>query len=155
MSMIIDYVVMVSIISTQSIPQRLAEVDSWFGRVWDEVDPLQGDCFPDPLVALDREGRLVGALAFTVAPIPKASDLAIWINVVLVSPNCRGRGIATRLVQAAEQAAWQLRIPKLYVFSDVPQLYEKSGWYRIRGEKYNKEPDTDAVEIVLTKSRPE
>ena len=112
-------------------PQLLAQFREWVELEWGEVDPIQPDSnsaiYPDPVLALDGD-TLVGGLSFTSHARPGSDDPAVWINTLYVSPGFRKRGIASDLICAAECRAMELGITELFVFTDIPPLYQKQGW---------------------------
>ena len=121
---------MCSIVSYDNHPQYLEKLTSWFARQWGGVDPPVHPnlSYPHPLFALDGDGGLIGGLSFTSAKSPETGLPAIWINAVFVSPESRGRGIASRLIRHAEKVARNEDILTIYVHSDVPMLYQRRGW---------------------------
>ncbi len=110
--------------------EQLAELRTLFLAEWEKVDSFEGPNpqfkVPAPLVALQGD-RLVGGLAFTSAALPQRDKLELWINGLLVLPEFRRQGIATRLIKAAVEAASGF-CESLYVFTDVPPLYEQLDW---------------------------
>ena len=82
---------------------------------------------PSPLIALEHE-ELLGGLSFTRYAKPGSEEMAVWINTVFVAPQHRGRGVAGKLIDVAEQAALALGITELFVLSSMPDLYNKHGW---------------------------
>ena len=120
-------------ISSSNIdPAHLEQLREWFISEWGEVDPFQNPgneyAIPSPIVA-SEDKKLLGGLSFTIAPKPMSADAGIWINAVLVAPEHRGLGIASKLVQAAESEARLSGQNELYVYSEYPELYVKLGWH--------------------------
>ncbi len=83
---------------------------------------------PAPLVALDSKNELLGGLVFSQFARPERADLALWINAVVVRDDCRGQGIASRLIAQAEAAARATGASEQFVFTQFPGLYQKLGW---------------------------
>ncbi len=77
---------------------------------------------PTPIVALE-DNRVIGGAAFSNYTQPGGTNTVTWLNAVLVLPEFRGRGIASRLIRAAEEIS-----PLLYALTDIPDLYTKLGW---------------------------
>lgn len=128
---------MIKILSGSSVPCALLnELRGWFEAEWGTVDPFEGNHpqlrVPSPVVAIDDQESLVGGLSFTSASKPASEEtsdeIGVWINLVLVSPSQRKKGIASRLVQSAQLQASNMGIPELFVFSEFPWLYQKLGW---------------------------
>ena len=120
-----------SISNTSIDPRHLEQLREWFVSEWDEVDPFvstDGERhIPAPIVATE-DNKLLGGLSFTFAPKPKSTDIGTWVNAVLIAPEYRGLGIASNLVQAAEDEAKRIGERELFVYSEFPELYEKLGW---------------------------
>ncbi|NOX49791.1 MAG: GNAT family N-acetyltransferase [Gammaproteobacteria bacterium] len=139
---------MLRILNLQQTPHLNNQLQSWFQQEWGEIDPMFGDLFPQPLVAVDENGGLAGGLAFTLAPEPNGSHMAVWINAIMVSPPQRGRGVASKLIQAATERAWaEHDLNRLFVNTDIPLLYEKNGWSLVKKGKSN-----SVLTTVKTKS---
>jgi N-acetylglutamate synthase-like GNAT family acetyltransferase len=87
----------------------------------------------------------MGGLAFASATKPQSAEIGIWINMVLVAPNHRKKGIASQLVTSAEMEAKRLGVRDLFVLSEFPSLYQKLGWRCIRR-------DGSGNETILTRT---
>ena len=141
---------MSKILSSNSVPTKLlSQLRAWFVSQWGDVDPFEGNHpeidIPSPIVAVDDQISLLGGLSFTSVAKPQSADIGVWINMVLISPNQRKKGIASQLVQSAEVEAKRLGIRELFVLSEFPDLYQKLGW-RIVGL------DSSENETILNKS---
>ena len=77
---------------------------------------------PPALVALEHE-MLAGGLVYSLWPDPETERMAIWINGLIVKPEFRHQGIATRLIESA-MADQSL----LFVLTHLPNLYRNVGW---------------------------
>lgn len=124
---------MTKILSGGSVSDNLLkQLREWFESEWGHVDSFDGNHpevdVPLPIVAVDGDGCLLGGLVFSSFPSPLKADVAVWINAVIVSPNQRKNGIASKLVRRAEVEAGLMAIDELFVLSEYPGLYEKLGW---------------------------
>lgn len=132
---------MISILNSNTMPQLLSQLHEWFEQEWGEskrsVDEYALCNVPVPIVAVDVNQSLVGGIAFTSHPTPDSAELGVWINALFVVPCFRGRGIASELVRAAEQEANRQRISQLFVYTNVPLLYQKLGWSLLKQEHVN------------------
>ena len=112
--------------------QHLDQLRGWFESEWGDIDPFEGNHegiqVPRPILALDTQKHLAGGLAFSSANRPGSEDIAVWVNALLVAPEHRRAGLASRLVQEAHDRAADLGVQNLYVLSDVPAVYEKLAW---------------------------
>lgn len=122
---------MISIVSSNVGSAQLKEFRKWVEAEWCEVDSFEGengsDALPPPILALDHE-KLVGGLSFTYSVIPETCHLVLWINTLLVTPPARGNGIGSKLIQAAEELVARIGIEELYVYTDIPGIYQKLDW---------------------------
>lgn len=111
----------------------LDQLHDWFQLEWGEVDGFERNRtlrdIPAPLLALNDSNLLMGGLAFTTYPRPDGRGPGVWINALFVAPGFRGQGIASSLVCAAEAEARGQDIPDLFVYTDVPRLYQTLGWF--------------------------
>lgn len=82
---------------------------------------------PDPLLAIEQ-GALMGGLGFTSFAKPNSECLAVWVNTLYVAPQYRNRGLGSALIHAAESTAQNLGIDELFVYTEIPALYEKLNW---------------------------
>lgn len=67
-----------------------------------------------------------------ISDVPEARTLGWWINTLLVAPKFRRIGIGSRLVQEAERHVAKVGTGELYVYTNVPQLYQKLGWELVK-----------------------
>ena len=113
-------------------PELTAEFRERLEAQWGDVDPFEGAHpgleIPGPVIATDDQDCFIGGLSFTTALRPGGDDVCVWINTVLVQPEYRGQGIASTLIQAGEQVAYDLGVSELFVLSEYPALYTKRNW---------------------------
>ena len=99
---------------------------------WGTIDPFEGSdvdvIVPSPLFLITEKGQLVGGLAFSSFANPNKEEASVWINALLVEPEYRGKGYASKLIQKAEAEAVKVGIPELFVLSEFSGLYRKQGW---------------------------
>lgn len=132
--------------STSAMPELLDQLHDWFQLEWGEINGFQRDQtvreVPAPLLALNDGDELMGGLAFTTYPRPDGRAPGVWINALFVAPDFRGQGIASKLVRAAELESGGQDIPALFVYTDIPHLYQNLGWLVVEEHGEN---------VVLTK----
>ncbi|KZL27162.1 GNAT family N-acetyltransferase [Pseudovibrio sp. WM33] len=132
---------MTLILSSDDAPHFLTQLCDWFAQEWGELDPVnlrQSDLEgPSPLLAISEEGKLIGGLAFTIAPEPQSTTNSIWINALLVAPEHRRKGIASKLVSAAEKAAALKGITELFVYTEYAALYTGCFWELLETKEGN------------------
>ena len=105
------------------------QLQRWLTETWGRVDSLisPDGSYPPPLIA-QQGTELAGGLSFTTATLPDAIDTGIWVNTLYVAPTHRERGLGTLLIEHAAQAASAFGLQKLYVFTEIPALYQSIGW---------------------------
>ncbi len=83
---------------------------------------------PLAFVAL-AEQQLVGMVSLKDADLEIRPELTPWLGGLYVVPERRRRGVASLLVQRAEEEAARLGLPKLFLWtSSAEGLYDKLGW---------------------------
>jgi len=114
----------------------LKQFREWVDAQWDEVDPFSGVAggifVPPPILAIDDQ-KLLGGLAFTSSSIPGGEEAGVWVNALLVATEYRRIGIASELIKAAVVEAGQFKLKELFVYTDVPELYQKLSWLVVDG----------------------
>ena len=122
---------MISIISSRSTPAHLKQLRDWFVSEWGKVDPFEGvdgnRILPAPLLAVDGN-QLLGGLAFTYAAVQGTDKIGLWINALFVLPKHRRHGIGSVLVTTAVVEAKGIEAIELFVYSALPDFYQKLGW---------------------------
>ena len=125
---------MLTVVSSSSEPHHLGQLRKWIAAEWGQTDPLKaaddGFVVPSPLLVIDGE-KLFGGLTFTNYPKPGIKETGLWINALFVAPAHRGVGIGSQLVEAAEVEAANIRAEELFVYTNVPGLYQKLGWLEV------------------------
>jgi GNAT superfamily N-acetyltransferase len=96
---------------------------------WQNVDFSKeneaGLITPKPILAREN-GLIIGGLSYVWYPNPGQSELALWVNTVLVLPSCRNHGVGTGLIRFAMQE--QAPEAELFVYTAIPNLYLKLDW---------------------------
>jgi putative acetyltransferase len=101
------------------------------------------------ILARDQAGSLIATAGWL--PMPERPDTA-RIRKVFVHPGWARRGLATALVQAAEQAAAAAGYPHLYVRANINAvpLYQKMG-YRAEAEGMMSAGSADLPVVFMTR----
>lgn len=103
------------------------------GRTLDErIANLQrcslGRTVPTTVIAT-QDGILLGSAMLVDHDMSTRPDISPWLAGVLVKPEFRRRGIATRLIERIEQEATSFGIPTLHLYTDTAsRFYAKRGW---------------------------
>ncbi|MFC1236258.1 GNAT family N-acetyltransferase [Vibrio sp. F74] len=126
----------------------LKELATLYQLEWNDVEPFVlakgGLPIPLPILAIEEE-VLVGGLAFTRFLEPNGMSQVIWINAVLIKPQFRGCGFASRLINRATEELLKFEQSILYVYTNVPKLYFQLGWEIVA-------QGTDDEHVVMSKS---
>ncbi len=128
---------MIKIVNSKFSSPHLIELSRWISEMWnlsiDFKDIKDGIVLPPPLLAVEEE-KLVGGLSYTAYAKPESDETGLWINTLIVDPEYRGRKIASLLIKAAEESAIDLKYQEIFVFTNIPVLYEKNGWIKLSEE---------------------
>jgi predicted N-acetyltransferase YhbS len=97
------------------------------------------DRVPIVLVARDDAGLMVGTASLLSDDL-EGDPRNPWLASVFVQPEHRGKGIASTLVVAIEDAARRLGYPTLYLFTtSAARLYARLGWRALERREYRGE----------------
>lgn len=92
----------------------------------------QSNC-PSPMIAM-LGTEPAGLASFRRYSLPEMEQPALWLNILYVEEQHRGKGIASELVKMAEHRASEFE-PRMYVYTAIPELYEHLGWTQKRPAK--------------------
>lgn len=84
---------------------------------------------PTLVIAIDRDGGLLGASMLLAADMDIRPDLTPWLAGVYVLAEHRGRGYASALVRRIEAEAAAIGVTRLHLYTpDAMDLYAGLGW---------------------------
>jgi len=99
------------------------------------------DVLPICLVALNREGEVLGTAALKSESVGSEIGVGPWLAAVLVGTDHQDKGVGTALVKAIEEEAARLGFESIYTSTDTAaRILERRGWQAfgtaqsIRGE---------------------
>ena len=129
------------IVTLAERPDLLGKVAFWQWDAWGrqrgrrlesvahDVQPLTKQTATEAGFVLLDAGEPVGTACLTQDDLDTRPDLSPWLASVFVEPAYRGRGHATALVHAVEQAAVAGGHTRLWLFTwDTMPLYLRLGW---------------------------
>jgi len=134
-------------------PALVDQVAAWGFAEWGHLNPgqtlqsrtariretMKADRVPIVLVALDDAGLLVGTASLLFDDL-EGDPRNPWLASVFVPEEQRGKGIASALVVAIEDAARQLGYLTLYLFTtSAARLYAGLGWRALERRDYRGE----------------
>ena len=134
-------------------PELVDQVAAWGFAEWGHLNPgqtlqsrtariretMKADRVPIVLVALDDAGLLVGTASLLFDDL-EGDPRNPWLASVFVPAEQRGKGIASALVVAIEDAARRLGYPILYLFTtSAARLYARLGWRALERREYRGE----------------
>ena len=134
-------------------PALVDQVAAWGFAEWGHLNPgqtlqsrtariretMKADRVPIVLVALDDAGLLVGTASLLFDDL-EGDPRNPWLASVFVPAEQRGKGIASALVVAVEDAARRLGYPILYLFTtSAARLYARLGWRALERRDYRGE----------------
>ena len=118
-------------------PRRLEQAAAWFHQKWGipleaytesmRQSLMGGAAVPQWLIAVQGE-RIVGGLGVIQNDFHDRPDLAPNVCAVYVEPDCRGQGLAGRLLERICGEMAERGIPTLYLLTDHTGFYERYGW---------------------------
>ncbi len=117
-------------------PWRKQAAAEWFSGKWRVPKEaylacmdacLSGETEYDWFLCLEGE-RIVGGLGVIENDFHHRKDLAPNVCAVYTEPDCRGRGIAGRLLGMAVEEMRGRGISPLYLLTDHTGFYERYGW---------------------------
>ncbi|WP_088877252.1 GNAT family N-acetyltransferase [Vibrio mediterranei] len=122
-------------------PTMLKELERLFQLSWSDFrfDVERQEGIPNPIAVL-KDGKLIGGLAFTLFSSPEHSGSdknlpnVIWINALYVDETWRGQGVARHLIDCAMQLVSTTEQKALFAYTDVPLMYLHLGWKTIDSE---------------------
>jgi len=134
-------------------PALVDQVAAWGFAEWGHLNPgqtlqsrtariretMKADRVPIVLVALDDAGLLVGTASLLFDDL-EGDPRNPWLASVFVPAEQRGKGIASALVVAIEDAARRLGYPILSLFTtSAARLYAGLGWRALERRDYRGE----------------
>jgi len=98
---------------------------------------------PEQCFILLAGGIPAGTASLTSQGLESRPELTPWLTNVFVAPSFRGRGLARRLVIAAEAAARRAAIPTLWLYTRSSEpLYAALGWRSAGADTHDGAPVT-------------
>ena len=143
-----------SIVSTSDRPDLVATTARWRweaffqarGRPFEDVlaEAQATAASPPPLprtLVLLADGEPVGTASLVAHDLEERPELTPWLAGVVVLPNARGQGHATRLVVAVEAEAVAAAISTLWLYTRTAErLYARAGWRTTETIQHNGRP---------------
>lgn len=143
----------VTIVTTSDRPDLVPLVAEWLWTAFGHQDghslaqthaavrqSVTADPMPRTFILL-QAGEPVGTASLADRDLEERPDLTPWLAGVFVAPHARRRGHAVRLVVAVEQAARDLGIPVLWLYTNsAERLYAAAGWVTAETVQHNGKP---------------
>lgn len=137
----------------------------WHFREWGHADPTGSvkswadglrqktnrGRIPTTFVALEGD-ELLGSVTLVDHDMDSRLDLSPWLAGLYVKPEKRGRGVGSALTNYAVQAAAQMGVKCLYLYTESARdLYLRLGWRSIGEDFYEGQIVTImSFDILLT-----
>lgn len=125
------------IITLQECPQLLGQAASWFHSKWgipqeayqeSMRQSLKNEGFVPEWYLAIMGGKIIGGMGVIENDFHKRKDLAPNVCAVYVEEECRGQGIAGRLLEYVCDDMGKKGISTLYLATDHTSFYERYGW---------------------------
>jgi predicted N-acetyltransferase YhbS len=135
-------------------PEHIPTLANWHFAQWGELNPandvaaraarfqthLQTEAIPTTFVACDG-AQLLGSASLVFHDLDIRPQYSPWLASVYVDSAQRSRGVGRALVQRVMQAAGELAVPTLYLFTlDREAFYASLGWETIERATYREKP---------------
>ena len=142
-------------ITLRDRPELMDRAAVWFHEKWGVPTEAYLDCMTaclnreteyDWYLCLDGE-RIVGGLGVIENDFHDRRDLAPNVCAVYTEEDCRGRGIAGRLLDLAVDDMRGKGIAPLYLVTDHTGFYERYGWEFLCMVQGNGEPEMTRMYI--------
>ena len=137
----------------ENLADHLGLIDTiarWHFQEWGHADPTGSvqswaeglrkrtnrDRIPATFVAL-QDKDLLGSVTLTDHDMSSRMDLSPWLAGLYVKPEERGHGLGSALTNHAVEAAAQMGVSRLYLYTESARdLYLKLGWRSIAEDYY-------------------
>lgn len=125
-----------ALVNLRARPELLARAAAWFHEKWSVPEAayrerisayLGGETEYGWYLCLDGD-RIVGGLGVIDNDFHDRPDLSPNVCAVYTEADCRGRGIAGRLLDLAVADMRRKGVSPLYLVSDHVGFYERYGW---------------------------
>ncbi|WP_025506959.1 GNAT family N-acetyltransferase [Vibrio parahaemolyticus] len=110
------------------------------------ADTYKSENYLPPVLVAVRNNEVIGGLAYSRYQEPYGNSEVIWLNAVFVSPEWRGQGIASKLINRGVNQVSELNQNNIYAYTNVAQLYKSLGWSVV---DIDSEPNHSVVSISL------
>ena len=123
-------------------PELMKDAVNYFWNCWgnERNFPFYKDCIensihnpkdvPNFYLAL-HEDKIIGTYALLVNDLISRQDLKPWLACLYTEPEYRGKGPAGMLLEHGVQQTRAMGYPKLYLYTDLVDFYERKGWVHI------------------------
>ncbi|MDF4331273.1 GNAT family N-acetyltransferase [Vibrio parahaemolyticus] len=124
-------------------------LEKLFQTEWSDflfADAYKSENYLPPVLVALRNNEVIGGLAYSRYQEPYGNSEVIWLNAVFVSPEWRGQGIASELINRGVNQVSETLQKNLYAYTNVMQLYKSLGWSVV---DIDSEPNHSVVSIPL------
>lgn len=91
----------------------------------------------------------VGVVALWENDLESRRDIRPYMATLYVIPEERGKGIGKKLMEAAIQKAKELGEKRIYLITNIDNLYEKFGWKLLSKEKTRHGNEVNLYELII------
>ena len=125
-----------ALVTLRDRPDLLDGAAAWFHEKWGVPEAAYRQCMADYIDGATEYGwylclaggRIVGGLGVIDNDFHDRRDLAPNVCAVYTEEDCRGQGVAGRLLDLAVEDMRRSGISPLYLVSDHVGFYERYGW---------------------------
>lgn len=139
------------IIDLQDFPAAIPILAKWHQEEWSDLTPsltlegrmekmqayLTSEIIPSTYIAMENN-QILGSAALVENDMDTKKELSPWLASVYVDKVHRGKGIGSKLVLHAMEAAKNHGIDTLYLFTPNSEgFYKRLGWSAFSTEMYH------------------
>ena len=125
-----------TLVALRDRPELAARAAAWFHARWGVPEEAYLDCIRAYLDGQTENGwylclrgdRIVGGLGVIDNDFHDRKDLAPNVCAVYTDADCRGQGVAGRLLNLAVEDMRARGVSPLYLLTDHTGFYERYGW---------------------------
>lgn len=124
-------------------------LEKLFQTEWSDflfADIYKSEADLPPIIVALRDNEVIGGLSCSRYQEPHGNSEVIWFNALFVSPEWRGLGIGSELINRGVNQVSETLQDNLYAYTNVAQLYKSLGWSVVDIET---EPNHSVVSISL------
>ena len=103
----------------------------------DRMRQGKANAIPIGLIAF-VDGEPAGTVSLLEKDLDECGDLSPWLAGLLVFPEYRTLGVGRALIERLIEVAEEVGEPKVYLWTEIADIYANFGWRQIQGAASDK-----------------